>query len=514
MSRWRVLVVMALILLPLVILMGVGTYHLWVNGWWLLVWWLLMVSIALGYLLGWYWQRKRILLRPPDPGPPRHWTERDQRAWALVQARAQTASTLSADKLGATAFYLETGQELAQELASFYHPGARDPVGNLTLPEILAVVELAAHDLAEMVDRYLPGGHLLTVNDWKRARQAVGWYSLGSKLYWAVATLFDPVNTGMRFAASQLGVSQPLQQLQNNLLQWFAVAYVHRVGTYLIEVHSGRLRVGATRYRSLLEQSQPEARRGDGRRPDGDPVDQVQTITLTLMGQVKAGKSSLANALLGEQRALTDVLPATQGVDRYELKIPGVPTRLILLDTIGYGHAGPREDQLNATRQAAQQSDLLLLVCHARNPARQADVQLLDGLRTWFASRPELKRPPTLAVLTHIDLLSPAMEWSPPYQWQTPTSAKEQNIHQAIQAAREQLGEGIQDLVPVCTAEGKVYGVEEGLLPAVVQRLDEVHAVALLRCLKAETDAGKVRKVFHQLLAVGKELARLAWEKV
>ena len=40
------------------------------------------------------------------------------------------------------------------------------------MPEILAVVELAAHDLAEMVDRYLPGGHLLTIRDWQRAKKA------------------------------------------------------------------------------------------------------------------------------------------------------------------------------------------------------------------------------------------------------------------------------------------------------------------------------------------------------
>jgi hypothetical protein len=42
--------------------------------------------------------------------------------------------------------------------------------------------------------------------------------------------------------------------------------------------------------------------------------------------------------------------------------------------------------------------------------------------------------------------------------------------------------------------------------------LDEVHAVALLRCLRAEIDTGKVRKVFQQLAAAGKELVRVVWD--
>jgi predicted GTPase len=231
-----------------------------------------------------------------------------------------------------------------------------------------------------------------------------------------------------------------------------------------------------------------------------------------MIGQVKAGKSSLINAILGEQRAKTDVLPATSGIDRYELLTPGIPTKLVLQDTVGYGHEGPRADQLMATAEAARHSDLLFLVLHARNPARSADVQMLDQLRQWFADRPDLKIPPILAVLTHIDLLSPALEWAPPYNWLAPVRPKEVNIRDAVLAVRQQLGDRVVGVVPVCTAAGKVFGVEEAILPAVAEWLDEVRGVALLRALKAEADRGKVRKVFHQLAATGKEAARLVWE--
>src|SRR5439155_17504622 len=192
-----------------------------------------------------------------------------------------------------------------------------------------------------------------------------------------------------------------------------------------------------------------------------------------VLGQVKAGKSSLINALLGEQLARTDVLPATADITRYELQPPDIPSRLVLLDTVGYGHAGPREDQLKATQEAARQADLVLLVMQARNPARQTDLELLQGLERWFAPRPGLKLPPILVILTHIDLLTPAMEWSPPYDWQHPDRLKEQQIQEAVVTVRDQFAPYVVGCVPVCSAPGKVLGIEEWLLPTLMELLDE-----------------------------------------
>jgi hypothetical protein len=39
---------------------------------------------------------------------------------------------------------------------------------------------------------------------------------------------------------------------------WFYTAYVHRLGTYLIELNSGRLRIGAARYRELMQNTLPD----------------------------------------------------------------------------------------------------------------------------------------------------------------------------------------------------------------------------------------------------------------
>lgn len=514
MSRWRIGLVLGLTLAPFLFLAGAGSYYLWSQRWGFFAWWPLALCMSIGYTLGWYWQRKRLLLHPPDFTAPRHWTERDAEAWRLVEMRAKNATSLPAEKLSSLSHYLSTAEEMAGELAAFYHPGATDPVSNLTVPEILAVVELASHDLTELVDRYVPGGHLLTIRDWRRARKALDWYQPASNIYWAITALFAPLETGTRFAASKLGLSQPWQKLQENLLLWFYTAFVHRLGTYLIELNSGRLRVGARRYRELLHSAAPATTSDVGAvaEPEADSSAPVRQVTIVVLGQVKAGKSSLINALLGEQRALTDVLPATAGVQRYDLQPKDIPSHLLLFDTVGYGHEGPKADDVAETCANAHQADLLLLVLHARNPARQADVQLLQQLRAWFDAHPELKPPPLLAVVTHIDLLSPSLEWSPPYDWRQGVRTKEQNIREALAAVWSQIGDYAVGVVPVCTAVGKVYGIEEDLLPAIAEQLDEAHGVALLRCLRAEIDEVKIRKVFHQLLAVAGEAARIVWD--
>jgi predicted GTPase len=509
MSRWRIILLIILSLAPLVLLAALGSYFLWEKHWGFLAWWPMAACWALAYFLGWYWQRQQKLLHGPDFTAPLHWTDRDRRAWELVETLARAAIKISADHLADMQIYLDTAREMGLELARFYHPGASDPLSSVTIPEILTVIELASHDLAELVDRYLPGGHLLSIKNWRQARQATDWYRTASDVYWLISAVFAPIETGVRYAVSRVGMSMPWQLLQQNLLVWFYTAYLHRLGTYLIELNSGRLRVGARRYRELM--------RGQGLDGRASPADteaagEVRQVTLTLIGQVKAGKSSLVNSLLGEQRAHTDVLPATGEITRYELHPPEVSSRFVLLDTVGYGHAGPKEDQLKSTRAAAQQSDLLLLVMHACNPARQADLELLQSLQTWFALRPDLKKPPILGVLTHIDLLSPAMEWAPPYDWQQSQRPKERHIQEAVSAVQEQLGPFLAGCVPICTAAARVYGIEEWLLPSVVELLDEAQAVGLLRCLRAEADLGKLRRVFQQTVEAGKQLTKVLWQ--
>src|SRR2546426_11809567 len=116
MSRWRIAILILLTAAPFVALACYGAYALWERDRLFLAWWPLAGSLALAYLLGWYWQRKKRLLHPPDFSPGMHWTDRDREAWKLVQARAQQAPSLDPDRLADVPFYLATGQEMAHEL--------------------------------------------------------------------------------------------------------------------------------------------------------------------------------------------------------------------------------------------------------------------------------------------------------------------------------------------------------------------------------------------------------------
>lgn len=493
MSRWRLATLAILFLLPVAFLVGVGGYALYHTGWAVYTWWPLAGCFALAYVLAWYWHRHRTLVPEPD-ATRSHWTDRDKAAWELVRKRAEQVKNLPVDKLAEPGTYIDDARTLADELARHYHPKAADPFSRVTVPELLTVIELATHDLSAMVDDYLPGGHLMTIGDWRRANKAVDWYKRSRTAYWLVSALFDPLSTGVRFAASQVGISQPLDALQQDLVDWLFVAYLHRLGAYLIELYSGRLKVGADRYRDLTTASA------------------TAPVTLALFGQVKAGKSSLVNALTtaqladgpSQRQAVVDALPATSSVNRYRAKSPDGSGELIVLDTVGYAHEGPRADDRHATEAAAREADALILVLHARTAARAADVAMLARLNEFFAGRPDLKRPPLIAVLTHADLLSPSLEWSPPYDWQGGSRAKEKSMADAVAAARAALGEAIDAVVPVCTAESRVWNVTEGLVPLLAARLDEARATALVRALGA--GGGGAGKVLSQLRAAGTAL--------
>jgi predicted GTPase len=505
MTRNRIILLAALVLVPFAALVGVGFYHLWETGWLFYVWWPMAICFAAAYVLAWRWQRGMAREVAEEP-PPLHYTERDRAAWKKVEERIRATETLSADDLGNTHLYVDVATQMATELAEVYHPNATDPVGNLTVPEMLSVVELAAHDLSEMVQTYIPGGHLLTIDQMRRARQAVKWYKRANNAFWAASAVFDPIRTGLRFAASKAGLGKPLELFQNNVFLWLYANFLRRLGHYFIELYSGRLKVGVRRYRELMaEHTAAEEAKEAG--VDGTPpAAAAKAVTIAVIGQVKAGKSSLINALLGERRATTDVIPATSGVSRYELSDPEGASRLVLLDTVGYNQAGPKADQFETTVDAAQQADLIFLVTHARNPGRDTDVKLWHDLKRWFAERPNLKLPPVALVVTHIDLLTPALEWTPPYDWRNPHRPKEKTIGEAVTVVREQFGEGVATIVPVCAAEGKAFGIREELVPEMTELLGQARAVAFLRCLHAEADSGKVQKVFDQLLAAGRAL--------
>jgi predicted GTPase len=513
-SKWRIGVLAVLFLLPWAFLVGVGSYHLWEGGWWVWASWPMFACFAAAYLLAWHWTRGKALLPPTDAPPPNYWTDRDKAAWEKVTAKAKGYDRVTTDQLSDPRHYSDLALDLAEQVATVYHPGGETPFDHLTIPEILACAELAAADLDELVQKYIPGSHMLRIRDFKQARKAADWYRTGTDLYWAGATLLNPVQGGLRWLASKYGLGTIFDKLQGNILLWFHTAFVHHLGHYLIEMNSGRLKVGVKRYRELLKAHQePPVETIPAESPGATvpALEAARPVGIAVLGPVKAGKSSLVNALLGQQAATVDTLPVPHVGVRYNLAFPG-GQRVSVLDTAGYGQDGPNEAEFGAAAEAAKEADLVLFVTQATNPGRRADVDLLDRLRAWFAERPQLKLPPVIAVVNQIDLLSPKAEWSPPYNWQTGSRPKEVNIRDCVATVNEQLGNRVVDVVPVCGLPGESFGIREGLVPAVAQQLDEARGSAVLKAFHAEGLADQYQRLGRQLVEGGKKALGILWE--
>jgi small GTP-binding protein len=505
-SRWQLIVLSVLWLLPIAVLVGFGAWSLYESGRWFWLWWTLPVCWG---LCGWLWRRwgRQVSIPVPELDQT-HWTPRDQAAWEIVAAEQRRIDELTAEQLIDPQFYVRTTQELAQKIAAHYHPGARDPVGSLSVVEILAAIDLITEDMEDWFLRYVPGSHLITVAQWRLLSKAPRWWNTAVNAGWVVSIAVNPLNLG-RFLASKLAVEPLTRLVQQNLLGTFYALYLRQAGHYLIELNSGRLKGGSKRYREVMRRLHGDVHPGtaSGESPPPEPV----TITIAVIGQVKAGKSSLINGLLGGQQAAVDILPTTAAVQRYRLDWPDRSETLVLLDTPGYSDAGASEAQRRETRAAVRQADVVLLVLDARSPARDADLAVVDDLQHWFQQQPQLKPPAIIAVLNKVDGLSPVLEWSPPYDWRQPVRPKEQAIAGAVAYTREVLGTRIANVVPTCAdlAHGRVFGITEFLMPAIADTLASARAAALVRSLHGTFDHNQLRHMVDQVLAAGKKLTEV-----
>jgi tRNA modification GTPase TrmE len=102
---------------------------------------------------------------------------------------------------------------------------------------------------------------------------------------------------------------------------------------------------------------------------------------VAIVGRPNVGKSSLLNALLGEERAITTDIPGTTRDTLEEsLIVGGVP--LVILDTAGLRESADVVEQIGIerARRAAERADLILFVYDLTAPDWDADRALLETL--------------------------------------------------------------------------------------------------------------------------------------
>jgi len=504
----RSIVLAALITLPVLIFAAVGGYAIWQHSSLNWIWWLMTVCCLAAWALSRVWKPRSPAADQSHEMPvASYWTPRDREAAEIVKAYQQAVDSHAPVELADPQFYLQQLQALGQDLAKFYHPTADDPLDQLTVPEVLAATRLAVDDLEQWMLESVPGSRLLTIRHWKILPTIPGWVGKASQAAWAASILLNPANI-VRYVASKWSWQPVSEQLQSELLAVVYLRFMRQAGFYLIEMNSGRLRGGADAYRKSF---------GDRLFLAGADAKMMASlepapVTIAVVGQVSSGKSSLINLLTGTRDAAVDILPETRDVRRYQTEVGDPPVTITLLDTPGYGESGASRQQTRQIEQALQNSHAVLLVMDAHSPAREADRQTLSQLESYFASRPNWKPPPVIGVLTHIDLLPPALEWSPPYDWRQPDVPKAESLHDAVEYVEELFGNSLATAVPICSddRENRTWGITEELLPALSEQLDDAHTASLLRAFEEQLDRERLQKVLQQLRRSGRALLN-AW---
>lgn len=127
-------------------------------------------------------------------------------------------------------------------------------------------------------------------------------------------------------------------------------------------------------------------------------------LRTVIVGRPNVGKSSLLNALLGENRALVTEIPGTtrDSIEEY-LDIRGIPLRIV--DTAGLRRSEDRIEQLGIqrTREFLATASLVLFLLDASQPLTPEDVEIFQSL----------PRVPVIIVMNKIDLpqLMDSAEW-------------------------------------------------------------------------------------------------------
>ncbi len=105
-------------------------------------------------------------------------------------------------------------------------------------------------------------------------------------------------------------------------------------------------------------------------------------INTVIIGKPNAGKSSLLNAMLGEERAIVTQIPGTtRDTINESITLDGIT--LNLMDTAGIRRTEDPVESIGVKRAfaSAEKADLILCVLDASTPADAADADVLDYIR-------------------------------------------------------------------------------------------------------------------------------------
>ena len=475
------IVISIVFLLPWLTLIFLGGYWLWQHDWLLKGMAILSANFALIFCFV-HWRRrtnKPVFMETFAVQPNSNWPDNAQSIWLGLEPlveRWQKEANLLSDISKVT----QLTNEVLTEVARCFHADSKRPVLEFPLPYLLKLIMLVCNDIQHEVLDKIPGSHAVRVGDLLRARQAL--YSINNlkSIYNIGNWLFNWPGAAMTQARGLL-LNKGLNTVTSELSDRLVSAYIKKLCYYAIELYSGQL---------TLDDIVPTERLSSASKKDtsqSQARDQsIEPLRFLVLGQVSSGKSSLINALFGEVKCASGILPTTSGITPYVLERDGLQ-QAIILDSAGYGGLSHNKNPV-AFKKEWKHIDVIIVTCNAAQAARQVDAQQLQAVRHYFQHEcPNQTLPVIIAVATHIDSLRPVREWQPPYQILKPDNAKAHSIRGACLAISKELNLPEECIVPVCLAPGKkAYNIEEGLLPLIHEHLNAAQRVRYLRCLREQ----------------------------
>lgn len=484
---WREALLVLLRALPWLILLVLGLVWLYDSGW--------LYAWAIGGLLlaVTAWPLRRSLRRRAKSLaadllalralPKEGLSARELQARAVVDRLAVAARP---EDIATQAAALASARRTVEAVAEVFHPGHQRAWARFTFVEALALVEGVARGMRKDAARVVPGADSIRLDLvlWGAdlASRHKGLASVALKVvkrgYRLVRFLRNPIRGA---AAEMQGVLDNSSDgvLSRTARTAAAQLLVRETGDVAIKLYSGRL---------ADEQS--------GARPGEAP------IRILLVGQLNAGKSTLANAIAGAVRCEVGPVPTTSEFREIPISSAGLP-EIVLVDSPGLDG-----DARIHTRLASEvrRADAIVWIAAAKQPARGPDVVALTHLREAVPASEAL--PPVLLALAQCDLLSPVREWAPPYDLRDPApQRKAATIRDALRAASATLDIPLDRSVPLAVPpDAEAYNVD-ALLAVLCDALPEARQRQIDRVL-----AGRgfpVGRVVSQVIEGGRALLRI-----
>jgi uncharacterized protein len=501
---WREAALVTVILLPWLALLPLGFLWLWQNS--VANWWFLgaaMLGVAAFALRLSIAKTPKVeaeaMAERASPASP-EWGLREKEAWRLVERIGRETEPLSFTEAEPITKVLERTVDV---VAEHFHPGALRARLRVSLPEGLLLAERLSRDLRVAVLTHVPGAREIRLSDAAWAKEAYERYGAATKRVYSygegvrrLARLIGNPNGALLAEVTRLLVGQVGGFLSRRVRAELTVLLIREIGRAAIDVYSGRLRLADDELQIAARAENVAAKE-----------DLAGPVRILLAGQVNAGKSSLLNAMAEQVQRTVGATPTLDDPAELMLKLGGRP-EVVLIDTPGIGNAPAA---LRTLADQTKRSDLILWVVSATQPARALDVQALQEMRSVCSMDPERRMPPVLCAVTHIDELTPALEWAPPYDLMQADRPKALRIRDAIEHIGDVLRIGCNRVVPVCVRDvDAAYNVDL-LWSLVATNLDEAR-IAKLDRLQQDARGFSGARFLSQMAAGGRWLAQSVWQ--